>query len=344
LVVWGGDDDTAPLVDNEYEIFGQRIDGATGVELGTNDFRISDMGPDGFVNYRADDPAVAWNETDNEYLVVWRGDDDTGLLVDDEVEIYTQRIDGATGAEVGTNDFRISDMGSTDGVIIFGASDPAVAWNATDDEYLVVWRGDDDTGTLVDNEFEIFGQRITATTGAEAGINDFRITDMGPQGNVSFTADNPAVTWNAAANEYLVVWEGDDDTGPLVDDEFEIFGRRLNSAGSQLGTTDVQFSDMGIGGDANFDAFSPGMAYNPMRNEFLVVWSGDDDTGPLVDDESEIFGQLFSAIAVVGGGVGGGSGGGCTLNQLATAYDPTLPLLILFAMGYLLLRRMSRGE
>jgi hypothetical protein len=50
---------------------------------------------------------------------------------------------------------------------------------------------------------------------------------MGPDGNASFDAGNPAVAYNPSADEYLVVWEGDDDTGTLVDEEVEIFGQLL---------------------------------------------------------------------------------------------------------------------
>ncbi|MBT8114476.1 MAG: JDVT-CTERM domain-containing protein [Arenicella sp.] len=208
----------------------------------------------------------------------------------------------------------------------------------TDNEYLVVWQGDDDTAPLVDDKFEIFGQRITAPTGAETGTNDFRISAMGPPGNANYDATSPAVTWDLSADEYLVVWQGDDDTGMLVDDEFEIFGRRLDSAGNEIGAAHIQLSDMGITGDINFGAFNPAVAYNITANEFLVVWSGDDDTGPLVNDEDEIFGQLFSAI-VAGGG---GGGGGCALNPATTGHDPVFPLLILVALGHLLRRRLHR--
>ena len=134
-------------------------------EIGPNDFRISDMGPDGDVNFAAsiltswDEPAVAYNSTADEYLVVWNGDDDMGSLVDGEWEIFGQRLDGSTGLEIGANDFRISDMGP-DGDTAFGDNHPAVADNSNADEYLVIWEGDDDTGTLVDNEVEIFGQLI----------------------------------------------------------------------------------------------------------------------------------------------------------------------------------------
>ncbi|MGB5259356.1 MAG: hypothetical protein WBO34_02400, partial [Gammaproteobacteria bacterium] len=138
--------------------------------------------------------------------------------------VYPVTID----PEIGTNDFRISDMGP-DGDDNYSAGDPAVAYNAMANEYLVVWRGDDDTAALVDNEYEIFGQRINADTGLELGM-DFRISDMGPDGDVNFSADAPAVVYNATADEYLVVWGGDDDTAPLVDNEYEIFGQRIDGA------------------------------------------------------------------------------------------------------------------
>jgi cytoskeletal protein CcmA (bactofilin family) len=299
LVVWRGEDDTAPLVDNEDEIFGQRLNAATGAEVGANDFRLSDMGPDGNIAFGALNLAVAYNSTNNEYLVVWDGEDDTAPLVLGEFEIFGQRLNAATGAEVGANDFRLSDMGP-DGNTAFEARVPAVAYNSSNNEYLVVWRGDDDTAPLVNNEYEIFGQRLNAATGAEVGANDFRLSDMGPDGNTAFNATFPAVAYNSANNEYLVVWYGDDDTAPLVDGELENFGQRLNAAtGAEVGANDFRLSDMGPDGNSSFDAFNSAVAYNSANNECLVVWSGDDDTAPLVDDEFEIFGQRFAFPAVV---------------------------------------------
>ena len=286
LVVWMGDDTT----DGEFEIYGQRINAATGAEVGTNDFRISDMGTDGNVAFEVREPAVAYNATNNEYLVVWRGDDTT----DGEFEIFGQRLDAA-GGELGTNDFRISDMG-TDGNPALDATDPEIAYNATNNEYLVVWRGDDDTPPLVDNEYEIFGQRIDAATGAEVGTNDFRISDMGTDGDNTFRADDPAVAYNATNNEYLVVWMGWDNTAPLVLDEPEIFIQRINAAtGAEVGTNDFRISDMGTDGDVTFAAFDPKIAYNTTNNEYLVVWWGDDNTAPLVDEDNEVFGQRIDA-------------------------------------------------
>ena len=113
------------------------------------------MGPEGDNTYDAVRPAVTWNSTNNQYHVVWEG-------------------------EVGANDFRISDMGP-DGNDLHDAHRPRVTYNVTDNEYYVVWYGDD-----VDGEFEVYGQRIAAGTGAELGANDVRLSDMGPEGNTMF--------------------------------------------------------------------------------------------------------------------------------------------------------------
>ena len=35
-----------------------------------------------------------------------------------------------------------------------------MAYNSANDGYLVVWQGDGNVGGLVDDEFEVFGQRL----------------------------------------------------------------------------------------------------------------------------------------------------------------------------------------
>ena len=102
-----------------------------------------------------------------------------------------------------------------------------MAYNPTQDEYLVVWSGDDNTGSLVDNENEIFGQRVDGATGAVIG-GDFRLSDMGPDGDTNYDAGLPTVAYNPTQDDYLVVWEGDDNTGTLAVGETEIFGQRFS--------------------------------------------------------------------------------------------------------------------
>ena len=298
LVVWSGSDTS------ESEIFARLLDGA-GTPLGTQ-FRISDMGPPATAGFEAVEPAVAYNARRNEYLVVWRGDDSAGPLVDGEFEIFAQRLT-ATGDEVGANDRRISDMGPN-GDTAFSAQDPAVAYNPISDQYLVAWEGDDDAGPLVEGEDEIFVQRLSAT-GAPVGANDRRVSDMGPNGDPAYSADNPVVAHNSRTNQYLVAWEGDDDTGPLVEGEDEIYVQRLAASGAQVGTNDRRVSDAGPDGDRDFEANVPSLAYNPATDEYLAAWEADDDTGALVEEEFEIYVQRLAASGAQVGPTTGGSPG-----------------------------------
>ncbi|MDC0358287.1 DUF11 domain-containing protein [Oligoflexia bacterium] len=294
LVVWRGDDNTGSLVELEYEIFGQRINAATGAEVGTNDFRISQVGNDGDWWIQAYKPDVVYNPDDNEYLVVWHGDNSA---VDGEDEIWGQRINAATGAELGSDDFRISNMGP-DADTSYDAYNPAVAYNGTNNEYLVVWTANGDDPALDDDEDEVYAQRISAATGAEIGTDDFRISDMGFNRNISYDPAHPDVAYNGAGNEYLVVWESDDNTAPLIVGEREIFGQRINAAtGAEVGDNDFRISDMGPNGNTSYEAARPSVAYNSRDNEYLVVWGGDDDTGALVDGEYEIWGQVVNAAS-----------------------------------------------
>ena len=276
---------------SEYEIFGQRLEGDTGAQIGA-DFRISDMGPEGDFHFGAGHPAVAHNSHDNEYLVVWSCDD----AIDEELEVFGQRLN-ANGTQVGSNDFRISDMGP-DGNVLFDAFSPAVAYNSLNNEYLVVWSGHDGIDhDGIDVEFEIYGQRLAGATGAELGANDFRISHLGLEGDTSFEAASPAVAYNGITNEYLVVWHGDDNTAPLVNGEFEIFGQAFVANPASFGAAtpnNFRISHMGPNGNTSYEAKFPALATN--SREYLVIWQGDDDTPPVGDDEFEIFGQRVGLI------------------------------------------------
>ena len=268
-----------------------------GGQTGPDDFRLSDLGPDGDANYWARTPDVAYHSVTGEYLVVWAGDDNTGSLVDNEFEVYGQRFEATTGAQIGV-DLRLSDMGP-DGDAAYAGSNPAVTYNPHDNEYLVVWNGYDNAPQLVDGGNEIFGQRLDGATATEIGANDFRLSDMGPDGDPSYAGYMPDVVYKGDVNEYLVVWSGDDNTAPLVDGENEIFGQRIDAAtGVEIGDNDFRLSDMGPDGDPSYDAEHPDLAYRAQGNEVLAIWKGDDNTPPLVLNELEIFGQRLR-----GGGV-----------------------------------------
>jgi hypothetical protein len=110
-----------------------------------------------------------------------------------------------------------------------GAFDPAVAAHPDLGQFLVVWSGTDNTGSLVAGEGEIFDQRLDAATGLQLGPNDVRLSRMGPDGAAGYSALYPAVVYNHAAGEYLVAWSADHNALGLIDQECEVFGQRLHA-------------------------------------------------------------------------------------------------------------------
>jgi len=313
LVVWSADNPEDGCVDTEFEIWGQVVD-EHALPLYGDAFRISFNGGSGNASFDADHPAAVYNPNMDEYLVVWEADDDAGTMVDDEVEIWAQRV-GATGILVGSN-LRMSDMGGS-GDPAYDATEPDVVYNSQESEYLIVWQGDDNSGGLVDDEYEIFSQLIDES-GAGVGPNDYHLSDMGGTGNPLFDAGIPTPAYNSAANEYLVVWMGDDNVGGLVENEWEVFSQRLDADLNGLGANDYRLSDMGGVGSPDYGVvWGPRVVYNPALDRYLVVWSGDDNVGGLLQYEWEVFAQALTPdIQEVGpnderisdvGGVGEGS-------------------------------------
>jgi hypothetical protein len=127
-------------------------------------------------------PAVAYNATNDEYLVVW--------MYDVNGDGSTYEIWGRTVAWNG------SSMGSEFQIITWPNRTfwtPSVAWNSLRNKYMVVWNA------------------LDATTSLPTDVAHAILSDSGTKlyGAVITTADQPHqadVTYNVAADEYLVVW------------------------------------------------------------------------------------------------------------------------------------------
>jgi len=312
LVVWLADGLTT---DNEFEIFGQRLN-AAGAEIGTNDFQISTIGTDGDGHgaVSTSGPVVAYNNTDNRYLVVWEAD---GLATDNEFEIFGQMLDASNGSEIGS-DFRISNSGA-DADAARSSNDPSIAYNSTDNEFLVVWEED---GFGNDNDFDIFGQRVSSA-GAEVGA-DFRISNTGTDTDTKFGKD-PSVAYSSVDNKYLVAWR----SNPFASvGEDEIFGQFVSNAGAEIGS-DFRISNSGLFNNPALDdsdnrtAIEPNIAYNPNDNEFLVGWRADDLE---LDEKQEMFVQrIDSATGVERGGEAlASSTGNVNVASFNSVFDPNV--------------------
>jgi hypothetical protein len=131
-------------------------------------------------------------------------------------------------------------------------SEPAVAYNPTATEYLVVWQ--DNRGTGVNGAYNVYGQRVDAD-GTMLGTN-FVIAEA------SSAQEKPKVAFSTDATGYLVVWE---DT--RADSAGDIYGQLVNSDGTLF---EVNFPISKVPGSG--EAF-PDVAYSASSNEYLVVWS-----------------------------------------------------------------------
>ncbi len=285
LVVWWGDDTTFPLVDDKREVFGRRL-GLDGIPVG-DQFRISFMGSEGDTLAEGISPEVIYNPTEGEYFVTWQGDNINGVFTNQDFEIWGQRITGGSNSLAGSV-IRISDMGEVDGDASFTAADSDIA--LAGGNYLVVWEGDDDGGTAVDGEQEIYGQLIDASTGAEVGQNDFRISFRGPEGATNYDSGNPVAAFNPQTSQFLVAYNGSDDDDGTVRNDLEIYVQGVSLGGSLMGDG-RRISAMGPDGVDTYWGIAPQIAYDDLAGEFLVVWIGEDDAGDLVNNEFEIYGK-----------------------------------------------------
>ena len=248
-VAWNAQTNGYLVVWEDYrsgdDIYGQQLNGS-GTLLGGN-FAISPA-----ANSQGN-PAVAWNATADEYLVVW---DETRS--GSNVDIYGQRV-GESGALLSGN-FAI-------GMAVDIQGYPAVVWNATANEYLALWHD------FRDRSWDLYGQRIGGS-GSLLGGN-FAVT------TATDFQQLPAATWNAATNEYLVVWQ-DDRSGSSLD----IYGQRVEGSGALLGGDFLISTVANYRGDA-------AVAWSALANEYLVVW-GDLDSRTGFRD---IYGQRVKGIA-----------------------------------------------
>jgi hypothetical protein len=178
-------------------------------------------------------PAVAYNSQRQEYLVVWWND---RAGCDD---IYGRRV-SKNGASLGSR-FTIA------AGCLSERRYPDVAYNSQANEYLVVWEED---------ELDIVGQRIPATGGTTGAAFDIAL------GVSSYPRYNePVVEYASTENKYLVVFQSYSPTTG-----YSIMALALNNDGPAWGTS---FEVEPLSASKKF---YPDLAYNHMRNEFLVVW------------------------------------------------------------------------
>lgn len=182
-------------------------------------------------------PAVAYNDIEHEFLVVWFNDR-PGF--DD---IYAQRVSGM-GVLIGPW-FPVA-------VENVERRYPDVAFNSALNEYLVVWEEDAGSGP------QIVGQRVSWDGNLLGNAIDFCASDL-----ALATRRRPAVAYASTADKYLVIWERQVNSGPGPD----IQGQAVSSDGTPDAACNlIAEASWSVGHER------PALAYNRSRNEYLVVW------------------------------------------------------------------------
>jgi hypothetical protein len=268
---------------SEGRVYTQRLN-QDAAQVGTDDKIVA-----GSPALTVDDAIdLAYNATSHEYMVAFNAYP-TGS---DNEEVYGQRLD-LGGNEIGQDDFQISEMGPPgDTSDEFDAAPPSIAWNSVQNQYLVAWHGNDGVAPLAPTEREVYGQ-LLAADGTQIGRDDFRISDMGVDGDKKAGAFRPRIAYDPFGNQYLLAWHGDDLTPPLIDNDFEIYGQYLAADGTEIGTNDFRISDVQPDGNPEFSANRPALAYNTVTCDYLASYfTGEPNGSDEVD--STVLGRRVS--------------------------------------------------
>lgn len=186
-------------------------------------------------------PAIAYNSSRQEYLVVWSND---RAGCDD---IQAQRV-------------------SWDGALLGGAfyiaagcpeerTLPDVAYDSQNDLYLVVWQEYDPS-----NGYSIKASRVSGSGGAYNEVLEIR-----SYGYNLYTPQTPAVAYAFTVNKFLVVWAETWHPLPII---YSIYGQIVNPS------TGVEGSRFVVS-EGSESRKAPDVAYNRHANRYLVVWQQD---------------------------------------------------------------------
>ena len=180
-------------------------------------------------------------------LVVW----------DSGGDIWAQFVNSAGTAPVGTN-IKLSDADDAFPFLAYGQTSPS------EGVFLVAWVcGDSDN-------VDVCGQLVQGATGEEGQKPGDLLGGNIPISVGSGDAFGPTmVSFNPANRQFLVIWAHNREETGL---NFDIWGQFVGADGTLVG------DNFQISSQLTFD-FPAGVAFNPERQEFLVVWNTHYQTG-----------------------------------------------------------------
>jgi hypothetical protein len=176
----------------------------------------------------------------------------------------------------------VAQVSDIPGDVTFDADDPRVAFGA-DGRGLAVYIGEGTGG-----ETEVYGRPVGASGGPTGPQR--RLTHVGTDGDVTAQARVPDVVYNSRAGEFLVVSEN-----ALANDQ-QVGVQRVALDGAPIGSSVTISETGGAGPGTDGDNARPQVAYDPVRDEYLVAWiDGRDVLGNEVRAQ-----RLTASLAQVG--------------------------------------------
>jgi hypothetical protein len=291
LVVWTSDNKNEGLSPTEYELFARRVSSG-GFAMGP-EARITTLGIPGDPQSASLNPRLAYEMVSDRFFVVWRADNVSPGWVDGHYEVHGRFVSASNLADLGPTN-QISAVGSTLDAA-FVARVPSVAISEASGAIVVAWNGTFESGAIHPDKQDIWGVALDID-GSPLG-SQVRIGQMGDALDPETGGFSARVSWTPQGDQFLVTWTGNDeafipDGGALLGD-YEIWSRSVRIGSESAVGPSIRISDMGDTSmfPGSFDASDPATATGA-EGRLLVVWQGDDDEDGLVDEETEIFGEL----------------------------------------------------
>jgi hypothetical protein len=212
-------------------------------------------------------PESAYNYHRDQFLVVWHNFNSSG----NDREVIGRWVDGS-GKPIGPS-FTIS-SGTNDRL------QPVVAYNGTNDEYLVVFMYDHNGD---EQKYDVRARRVRwdgFLLGSEFEVQTYE--------NGSFWS--PEVAWNDLRNEYMIVWTTLTQTTQVADNiGMKIFGSTGNYIYGTVLTSE--------GFPTN-----PDITYDLVTNNYLVLWNFLNASGKLAirGDLRDSLGNRIRLVDVFG--------------------------------------------
>jgi hypothetical protein len=239
--------------------------------------RLTQVGPNGDNLVDANNPAVAYNSRDDEYLLVWSGN----TVSSAEHEVLGRVLDGA-GNPKGPVQF-LSSVPNDEVAPV----DPVVGYSSAINQYVIGYIATPEVlgGSPTNSppgQREVIVQVVT-TTGARSGA-PARLSNTDSANVDADAVSDLAMAYDSEHDLFRFVWSSDADT----EGDFEVRTQAvLSNFVNPDGLTEQPVSATGPG-----DAFEPAVAYLPAQNRWAIAWQAATGSG------TEIF---ASVIGLVGG-------------------------------------------